>query len=246
VANDVLRRALSDARLTERQLAQRVGVDPATVSRWVADEHRMPQARLWWRVAEQLGCEEVELWPRAARAAVKMGWDREVQAVYPTRAAMPRDVRQRMVAGAGREVMAALYTAYSLWSDIPGLSDLLRAKAGAGCRVRFVLGDPDAELTHLTEQAESTPLTVGARIGHALHELEPLRDVVEVRQSVLGWGKSVLRCDGEAVLAFAVLGQMGAQSPHLHLVRRLSGGLFDQMAVAHTEALWEAARPVWP
>src|SRR5215468_11531207 len=46
VANDVLRRALSEARLTERQLAQRVGVDPATVSRWVADEHRTPQARL--------------------------------------------------------------------------------------------------------------------------------------------------------------------------------------------------------
>jgi hypothetical protein len=134
---------------------------------------------------------------------------------------------------------------YSLWADIPGFSEILRAKAEAGARVRFVLGDPDSELTRLTEQAERTPLTVSARIGHTLHELEPLRDVVEVRKTFLCWGKGVTRCDDEAILTTTVLGRTGTDAPRLHLRRRQDGGIFDQMAVRHVEGVWEAATPVW-
>jgi hypothetical protein len=32
----------------------------------------------------------------------------------------------------------------------------------------------------------------------------------------------------------------------LHLRRRQDGGIFDQVAVRHVEALWEDAVPVWP
>src|SRR5436309_8240621 len=90
VPNDVLRRALADAKMTERQLAERIGADPATVSRWVSDPTRTPQPRLRYAVADLLKVDEVSLWPNAVRTAVKTGPDREVLAVYPTRSAMPR------------------------------------------------------------------------------------------------------------------------------------------------------------
>ncbi len=245
VPNEVLRRALSEAKLTERQLAEKVGVAPETISRWISED-RLPYPRLRWAAAEHLGVDEVSLWPAAARAALKIGPDREVVSVYPTRSAMPRTVRQRMVDNASRELTFVVFTGYSLWADIPAFSATLRAKAEAGARVRFVLGDPDSELARLTEQAEGTPLTLAARIGHTVHELEPLRDVVEIRQTFLCWGKGVTRCDDEAILTVSVLGRTGTDAPRLHLRRRQAGGLFDQMAVRHVDALWEAAAPVWP
>jgi transcriptional regulator with XRE-family HTH domain len=246
VANDVLRRALSSAKLTERQLAERVAVDPATVSRWVSDEFRVPQQRLRWRVAEILGTDETMLWPQAARAAIKMGADREIQAVYPTRSAMPREVWQRLVADATKDLIFCGWSCYFLWAEVPDLSRLLRRKAESGVRVRFVLGDSDSPLTRRSEEVEGTgPLPLSARIGHTRHELEPLRDVVQVRQSDLGWGKGVWRGDGQAVASWNVIGRLGHESPVLHLVRRMDGGIFDQVAVRHAEALWEAGRPVW-
>lgn len=246
VPNDALRRALAAANMTERELAERVGSDPKTVSRWVADHTRTPHARTRWAVAEALGCDEMTLWPNAARAALKTGPDREVYAVYPTRAAMPPTVWQHMISGAEREIALCGFTSYFLWMLVPELSAVLRAKASDGCRVRFVIGDPDSPLTQRSEQTETTPLSTSQRIAHTRHELEALRDVVEVRQSDLGIGRSVWRGDEEAAASWNVLGTLGHESPVLHLRRRQTGGIFDQLAVRHVAALWEAAAPVWP
>jgi hypothetical protein len=243
--NDVLRRALAESKLTERQLAEQIGADPKTVSRWVSDDDRLPHARLRWAVSDVLGVDEMTLWPRAARAALKTGPDREIVAVYPTRSAMPRSVRQQIVAQASRDLTFVVFTGYSLWADIPGFSDTLRAKVAAGARVRFIVGDANSEQTRLTEDAEGTPLTISARIGHTLRELEALRDIVEVRQTFLCWGKGVTRCDDDAILTMSVFGRTGTDAPRLHLRRKQTGGIFDQMAVLHAEALWDVAQPIW-
>ena len=246
MANDVLRRALAEARLTERQLAERIGADPKTVSRWVSDEHRLPHPRLRWAVAEQLGVDEVTIWPQAVRAAVKVGPDREIVSVYPTRSAMPAAVWQRLVGDATREIALCGYTNYFLWLLVPDLSAVLRAKVAAGCRVRVVIGDPGSAVTARSEEIESTPLSTSQRIAHARHELQSLADVIEVRQSDLGLGRSVWRGDGYAVASWNVLGTLGHDSPVIHLHRRQDGGMFDQVAVRHVDALWEVATPVWP
>jgi transcriptional regulator with XRE-family HTH domain len=231
--------------MTPGELAGRLGVDPKTVHRWLTNGGRVPHARTRWAAAEELEVDEVALWPRAVRFALKTGPEREIEATYPTRSAMPRTVWQRLIGEAQHELVLCGFTSYFLWSEVPDLSAVLRAKAGAGVRVRFVLGDPDSANTRRGEQLETTPLSTSMRIAHARRELEPLRDVVEVRQSDLGWGRSVWRGDHQAVASWNVLGTLGHESPVVHLRRRQDGGLFDQIAVRHTEALWAAARPLY-
>ena len=166
-------------------------------------------------------------------------------AVYPTRSAMPRAVWQRLIGDARHELALCGYTSYFLWSEVPGLSALLRRKVESGCRVRFVLGDPDAEVTRTRDHIETSPVTVSARIQQALHHLEPLRDVIEVRQTdEAGLNRSVWRGDDQAVASWNVVGKLGQDSPVIHLRRRQDGGIFDQIAVDHVEGLWAHAHPL--
>jgi len=50
-------------------------------------------------------------------------------------------------------------------------------------------------------------------LDDARAELEPMRGVVEVRQSDLGWGRAIWRGDDQAVVSWNVLGRMGSDSP---------------------------------
>jgi transcriptional regulator with XRE-family HTH domain len=243
--NDVLRRAIAEAKMTERQLAERIGADPKTVSRWVAEEHRTPHPRLRWQVSETLGVDEMELWPQAVRAAIKTGPDREIAAVYPAHAAVPDSVWRRLISDATREIMLCGYAPYWLWWQIPDLSATLRTKVEAGCRVRVIIGEPTMSLVASDEAATGAPLTLTARIEQTQHLVEPLRDVIEVRRTGMGFGRSVYRGDDQAAADWWLHGQNGTDFPVIHLRRRQSGGLFDQMAVRHAEALWEDAHPVW-
>jgi len=245
MVNDALRRALAERRMTTGDLAEKLGTDPKTVARWVAEEGRTPHPRHRWAVADVLEVDEVALWPQAVRSALKTGPDREVRAVYPTRFAIPTALYHRLLADATREVVLCAYSYYGLWNRVPDLSETLRAKAEAGCRVRVTVGDPDSPMTRRLEEVDPEPLAWASAIEFSRRALEPLADVVEVRQTDLTWGRSVYRFDGEAVVCLYVVPLPEASYPYLHLQRRQDNGIFDAMAVRHVEALWEAARPVW-
>lgn len=245
MANDVLRRALAEAKMTERQLAEKIGADTATVGRWVTDEYRTPHPRLRRTAADVLGVDEMTLWPQAARAALKVGPDREIVSVYPSHSAVPSTVWQRLFAEAQQEIALCGTSPHWLWWYVPDLSRLLRDRAEAGCRVRVVIGQPGDPLVAADELATGAPLTLSARIEQTQHLLEPLRNVVEVRRTPLGFGRSVYRGDDQAAADWWLHGQPGTDFPVIHLRRRQAGGLFDQIAVRHVEALWEFARPVW-
>jgi len=183
------------------------------------------------------------LWPQV-RAAVKTGYDREILAVYPTYS-MPASVWQHLVTGANREIMLCGTNPGWMWYYVPDLTAVLREKAQAGCRVRVVIGEPDTPMIRADEEATGTPLTLSSRIEHTRHLLEPLRAVIEVRQTVMGFGRSVFRGDDEAVADWWIHGHLETEFPLIRMQRRQTGGLFDQIAVRHTEALWDAATPVW-
>jgi hypothetical protein len=108
-----------------------------------------------------------------------------------------------------------------------------------------MIGDVADPLVAADEQATDIPLTLSSRIEQTRHLLEPLRDVVELRQTMLGWARSVYRGDDDAVAHWWLHGQMGIDFPALHLRRRQAGGIFDQVAVRHPESLWQQAVPVW-
>ncbi|NES15731.1 MULTISPECIES: helix-turn-helix transcriptional regulator [Micromonospora] len=64
--NDALRVALSDTGHTTESLAERVGVDPKTVGRWLS-EGRIPHARHRVSAAEVLGRDVSDIWPDTSR-----------------------------------------------------------------------------------------------------------------------------------------------------------------------------------
>jgi len=64
---DIIRDAIHALGVTQAQFAERLGVDPATVSRWV-NGTQIPRRSLVSMVADTIGIDEVELW-RAVAAA---------------------------------------------------------------------------------------------------------------------------------------------------------------------------------
>ena len=244
VVNGELRRALSEAKMNERQLAEAIGADPATVSRWVSDERRLPHLRLRLAASDVLGVDDVTLWPNGARSALKVGPDREVHTVYPTRSAIPRSLWQTLIAAAEKDLVFAGYTNYFLWLEIPGLAATLRNKAEAGVSVRFLLGDPGSETTRARQAAEGAPISLTARIAVTLAELEKLRDAgVQARFSDY-MGMSVFRFGNDMIVSGGPVQAMGHDAPALHLRQRQSDGIFAAYA-GHLETLWQGATAVW-
>src|SRR6266581_9633566 len=60
-ANEPLRKAMADARITIETLGRAVSVHPKTVQRWLAG--RVPHPRHRWAIADLLGIREEALWP---------------------------------------------------------------------------------------------------------------------------------------------------------------------------------------
>lgn len=244
--NIALRQAMAEAQMTDLTLARRIGVDAKTVGRWIARDDRIPHPRHRWATADALGVDEAVLWPEAIRTALKTGPDREVAAVYPYRSACPAALWRRLITTASAEITLAGYTSYFLWIEQPNLAAALRRKAERGCKVRFLLGDPDSDVTREREQIEATPLTVSTRIAVTLAELDRIKDVdgIEARFSDRHIAMSVFTFDDDMIVTPHLSNLMGHDSPALHLHRHQDDGLFDRFAM-HVGTLWDEARPVW-
>lgn len=244
MVNVPLRQALANAKLTTEDLAERCEVDVKTVARWIQNESRVPHPRHRWAAAEALGVDVAVLWPDAIRTTVKTGPDREVLAVYPYRSACPKSVWRNLITSATSEMTFAGYTNYFLWLEHPNLSKVLRRKAEQGCRIRFLIGDPDSEVTRRRESVENVPLTVSTRIRITLSELEKLRDVpgIEARFSDDHIALSVFAFDSQMLVTPHLANLVGHDSPMLHLQRHQDDGIFDRFT-HHVKELWNTAHP---
>lgn len=231
--------------MTAADLAARLRVNPKTVDAWLVNEGRAPHPRTRWEVAELLGVDEMELWPNAVRDSVKVGPDREIVRVYPTHASVPDAVWQRLIGQAKTHIDLCGFAPYWLTWQVPRLAEVLRERAGAGCRIRVVLGDPSESIVAADERATGVALTITQRIEQTLLTLAPLADdgVLEVRQSVMGYGRSVYRGDDELIFDFWLHGMTGQDFPAQHLRRRQDDGMFDRLT-RHVQALWDAAAPL--
>lgn len=243
--NVALRDAMTGAGVTRTGLALRVGVSGKTVDRWLDSEARVPHPRRRAAVAEVLGVSAEMLWPQAVRAAIKTGSDREIVASYPYRNACPTSVWASLIDGAKKRLVFAGYTNYFLWQDHARISDRLKAKAEAGCSVRFVVGDPDSDVTRQREEREGVPLTVGTRIRITLDQLAKMGPVpgLEVKLSDDHIALSVFIFDDQMLVTPHIANLLGHESPMLHLRRLDADGLYDRFA-QHVDALWEGGRPV--
>jgi transcriptional regulator with XRE-family HTH domain len=244
--NEALRRAISEAQTTPHKLARACGVEDRTVGRWLY-EGRVPRPGTRAIVADALGVEEDVLWPAAAKAVMKTGSDREVVSVYPYRSACPSSVWRSLISDAKKELTFAGYTNYFLWLDHSNLAAVLRKKAKAGATVRFLLGDPDSDVTRRREAVEQTALTVSTRIRITLEHLQRLADTegLEARHSAAEShiSLSVFRFDDQMLVTPHLAKLVGHDSPMLHLRRLQNDGMFDRFA-SHVEELWSEGRAV--
>lgn len=243
--NDALRQAMAQARMTDRQLADSCGVDVKTVGRWITETGRVPHARHRWAVCEALGEDEGVLWPTALRKAIKLGPDREIVSVYPYRSSCPASLWRSLITKAEHELAFAGYTNYFLWLEQARFGSTLRRKAEKGCRVRFLLGDPDSDLTISREQDEGVALTLATRIRVTLAELEKIigQSGIDARYSGGHAHLSVFRFDDDMIVTPLLTHNVGHDAPTLHLRRQQEDGIFDRFA-SHVEELWTRGTPV--
>lgn len=248
--NTALRSAMQSANLSPRQLAVRVGVSGKTVERWVADAELIPHARNREDAGKALGVDEEMLWPKVVKDRIKTGGDREIVRSYPYRSFCPSTVWGELITDASRELFFAGYTNYFLWLDQPAFVSTLRQKLDSGCRVRFLLGDPDGEVTRNREEIEDVALTVSTRIRITLEHLGKLgsHEGLEARFSAPGDATnhvslSVFRFDNEALVTPHLARLVGHDSPLLHLRQYEDGGMFARFA-EHAEELWSRGVPI--
>ncbi|MEV4863395.1 XRE family transcriptional regulator [Streptomyces ossamyceticus] len=235
---------MKSAGLSPRQLAARVGVSGKTVERWIADAELIPHARNREDACTALGVDEEMLWPKAVKDRIKTGGDREIIHSYPYRSSCPSTVWGELVHGAKEKLFFAGYTNYFLWLDQPAFVSTLRQKLDSGCQVRFLLGDPDGEVTRNREAVEDVALTVSTRIRITLEHLGKLgaHEGLEARFSAPDDAAnhvslSVFRFDNEALVTPHLARLVGHDSPLLHLRRHAPGGMFDRFT-EHAEELW--------
>lgn len=185
------------------------------------------------------------LWPKAVRNSLKTGADREIIHSYPYRSACPSSVWGDLIRGAKSEIYVSGYTNYFLWLEQPNLVETLRRKAEAGTRIRFLMGDPQGEVTRQREAIEDVALTVSTRIRITLEHLGRLGplDGIEARFSapedaMNHVSLSVFRFDDDALVTPHLARLAGHDSPLLHLRRAGTEGMFARFS-DHAEELWE-------
>ncbi|WP_244205305.1 hypothetical protein [Streptomyces bobili] len=175
---------------------------------------------------------------------MKTGHDREIVASYPYRNACSTSVWARLIDGASKSITFAGYTNYFVWQEHPRLGERLAAKASAGCTVRFLVGDPESDVTRRREEIEDVPLTVSTRIRITLDALRKIEDSgIEARYSDGHIALSVFTFDDEMLVTPHLSSLLGHESPMLHLRRLADDGLYDRFA-SHVAALWSTGRPV--
>lgn len=250
--NAAPRSATEVAKLTPRKLATRIGVAPKTVERWLADAEVLPHARNRADACRALRVDEDMVWPKAVQERVKTRHERELAHACPYRSACPSTVWGELIARASTDILFAGYTNYFVWLEQPASTDTLRRKIASGCRVRFLLGDPDGEVTRQREVIEDVALSVSTRIRISLEHLGRLGPLegLETRFSstegaVNHVSLSVFRFDHDVLVTPHLARLVGHDSPLLHLRRQGDGGMFDRFA-EHAEELWDRGVPQTP
>ncbi|WP_409237331.1 XRE family transcriptional regulator [Streptomyces sp. PA5.6] len=190
------------------------------------------------------------LWPKSVKERLKTGGDLEIVQTYPYRSAAPSTLWGSLIEETRDDLFLSGYTNYFFWTLVPAFSQVLRRKVKDGVRVRFLLGDPDGEVTRQREAIEDVALTVSTRIHMTLEELKRLGnlDGLEVHFSapedaVNHVSLSVFRFDEQELVTPHLARLVGHDSPLMHLRQVEEGGMFDRFS-EHAEELWSRSRPV--
>ena len=243
MANERLRAALLQRGMSATGLADKLGVDHKTVERWV--NGRVPYRRHRYAVAQQLGVDEVYLWPDAlTRDQVAVASHSEIVAIYPHRSEVPRDVWGRLFSEAESEIGVLVYSGLFLAED-SGVQRILAQKARAGVQVRILLGDPDSPEVAERGDDEGVGSAMEAKIRNALVLYRALREIdgAEIRLHRTVLYNSIYRADDQLLVNTHLYGLPAAHAPVWH-IRKVAGGELATAFLESFERVWEIAAPV--
>jgi transcriptional regulator with XRE-family HTH domain len=243
MANERLRAALLQRGMSPTGLADKLGVDHKTVERWV--NGRVPYRRHRYAIAQQLGVDEVYLWPDAlTRDQVAVASHSEIVAIYPHRSEVPRDVWGQLFSEAASEIGVLVYSGLFLAED-SGVQRVLAQKARAGVRVRILLGDPDSPEVAERGEDEGVGSAMEAKIRNALVLYRALREIdgadIRFHRTVLY--NSIYRADDQLLVNTHLYGLPAAHAPVWH-IRKVAGGELATAYLESFERVWEIAVPV--
>lgn len=246
MSNERLRAAMHHSRTDAAALAEKIAVDPKTVSRWLGG--RVPHAQSRYAVAEALQQNEEYLWPQATRAeANPSGAVAELVQAFPFRADVDPAHWWSMITHARQQIDFLGFTLYFLPQQHPQLIDTLAEKASSGCRIRLVLADPESPYVRLREDEEQDPITITARIKTSLRAFKPLlgQKGVELRYQDAPLYSSIFRFDDDMFVTPHLYATPGNRAPLLHLRRLGPNGLFSRFST-HFESIWSTTTPAEP
>ncbi len=244
MANERLRDALLTAGITAEEVAEKVGVDPKSVERWMTTD-RTPYARHRRTLSAMLGQSESYLWPAAVpaerQAAIASS---EVVGVYPHRSLIPVDLWDRLIQSATDRIDILVHAGLFL-VERPDFIETLANKAAAGVTVRIAFGDPDSDAVSLRSSEEGLGDGVlAARIRYGLVPYTPLLSTpgVEFRFHETTLYNSIFRFDEELIVNNHVYGVAGPHAPALHLRKLGAGDLFTIYTKSFVD-VWALSRP---
>ncbi|MFG1997787.1 helix-turn-helix domain-containing protein [Spirillospora sp. NPDC048911] len=242
--NERLRAVLLEQGLTVAALAEAIGVDQKTVERWITKD-RTPYRKHRYAVASRLGVDETYLWPNAlSDEQITSASGSELVTLYPHRTSVPRDAWGRLFASAKEEIGVLVYAGLFLSED-PNVQRIFAEKAGAGVRVRILLGDPESPQVAERGSDEGVNEAMAAKIHNALVLYKPLRKIegVEFRFHRTVLYNSIYRADDQLLVNTHVYGVTAALAPVWHL-RRVAGGSIVNTYAESFERVWESASPL--
>ena len=217
--NEHLRAAITRAGLTLEEFADIVGVDVKTVQRWLAGRTPYPRHRA--TVAGALDMTEHALWPDAVPPRTESPEHGQPMPVVTDVVAGYGYATDRDAPDPVELLRSAVERIELIVPDlIPGIVDLLLAKAAEGCDARAIIEDPDRQVERL----------LGV-------------DGIEIRASPGGEDYGVYRADEQILLTLRRIGVLSEPPPLIILQRRTSGGLFDRL-VGEFDERWEKATPL--
>jgi transcriptional regulator with XRE-family HTH domain len=245
--NERLRDTILRKGLTPAAVAERLGVDPKTVERWITQD-RTPYPKHRHAIAAIVGEGESYLWPNALSTERGLAVAQsELVTIYPRRGAVPPDLWRRLLNQATKQIGILAYGALFLHEFMPDFTKTLIAKSDAGARVEVLLGDPASE--HVAQRGRDEgvgPDMMPAKIRNTLAFYEPMRGMyatVMFHDTVLY--NSIYRFDDEMLVNTHLFGHPAVHAPVMHLRRLAGGDLFDTYAASY-ERVRARAHEVWP
>ncbi len=241
-SNERLRAAITASGRPTSAVAERVGVDPKTVERWVA-QGRTPHRSHRLALAQLLGEDDVFLWPQIGNSErTRTASQAEFVAIHPSRAAVSADTWCSLLDSATESVDLHAFAGSFLHDNVPEFDDRLSAAARRGVRVRLLFGDPDGDAARQRGEEEGIGDLLAARCRLTWSYLRPLIGVpgIEARKHDHTLYASVFRFDDTLFANPHTWGSAASHSPVLHL-RRIAGGRLFDAYMRSVERVWDQA-----